>query len=339
MAETRHRLRAPGVAAGAALAVLLGALPAGAQPATSAAAPGAPGNWPSHPIRLVVPFSPGGTADTLGRLVARQLGESLKQPWIVENRAGAGGVVGSEVVAHAPADGYTWVVSGVASHVLAPAVSKVPFDPLRDFTHVALFGGPPIALCVNPSLGVADLKEFVATAKSRQLSYGSPGTGTQGQLIAELFKQAAGFDMTHIPYKGASGAIADLMAGILPATSTTLTTASGQIRSGRIKALAITTRRRLPDYPDVPTFEEMGYPKLVASVWFSLSGPAGVPADIVSRLNAEVRKALDAPEVRNRLRLEGIEANELDAEQFTQFVREEVQRWTPIVKGSSAMND
>src|SRR5579871_664470 len=297
-------------------------------------------DWPNRPVRLIVPFSPGGSADTLGRLVAQKLSESLKQPWIVENRAGAGGLVGSELVMKAPADGYTWVVSGIASHVLAPAVaSRKPFDPLRDFTHVALFGGPPIALCVNPALHVQDLKDFVAAAKAQPLSYGSPGTGTQGQLIAELFKQAAGIDMTHIPYKGASGAIADLMADHIPAASTTLTTASGQIHSGKIKALAITTRRRLPDYPDVPTFAEMGYPQLVAYVWFSLSGPAGVAPEIVNRLNAEVRRALESPEVRARLRLEGVEANDLDAEQFTEFVRSEVARWTPIVKSSGATTD
>jgi tripartite-type tricarboxylate transporter receptor subunit TctC len=295
--------------------------------------------WPSHPFRLVVPFAAGGTADTLGRLVAQKLSDTLGQPFIVENRGGAGGIVGSEIVAKAAPDGYTLLVSGVASHVLAPAVSKVPFDPIKDFTHIALFGGPPIALCVNLDLPAKNLKELVALARTRPLSYGSPGPGTQGQLIAELFRKSAGIDLTHIPYKGASLAITDLIGGQIPASSTTLTTASGQIHAGRIRALAISTRKRLADYPDVPTFYESGYPNLVAYVWFSLSGPAGIPKEIVNRLNLEVRKALGTEALRERLKLEGIEGNDFDADQFKQFVKSELARWTPIVKGSAVAND
>jgi tripartite-type tricarboxylate transporter receptor subunit TctC len=210
---------------------------------------------------------------------------------------------------------------------------------LQDFTHIALFGGPPIALCVNPALQIKDLAGLVALARSKPLSYGSPGTGTQGQLIAELFKQAAGIEIVHVPYKGASPAIADLVADHVQVASTTLTTASAQIHAGKITALAISSRNRLPDYPEVPTFAEMGYPQLVASVWFSLSGPAGMPADVVQRLNAEVRRALEAPEIRTRMRLEGMEPNNLDAAQFTEFVRAELSRWTPVVKGFPAMTD
>jgi tripartite-type tricarboxylate transporter receptor subunit TctC len=298
--------------------------------------------WPAKPVRLVVPFAPGGTADTLGRLTAKKLSEALRESFVVENRPGAGGALGAELVAKAAPDGYTLVVSGVASHVLAPALPRgVPYDPMRDFTHIALFGGPPSVLVVNPEVPARNLKEFVELLKAnpKKYSYGSPGNGTHGQLVAELFKQLADVEMQHVPYKGASGAITDLVAGHIPAASTTLSTASGQIHSGRARALAISTAARLPEYAEVPTFSEEGYKDLVATIWFSLSGPAGLPAPIVEQLNAEVRKALDSPEVRERLRPEGIEPGRLSAAEFTAFVAEELKRWTPVVRASGARND
>src|SRR5215470_5375910 len=243
--------------------------------------------WPEKTVRIVVPFAPGGTADTLGRLVAQKLSETFKESFIVENRGGAGGVVGSELVAKAAPDGYTLVVSGVASHCIAPALSKnFPFDPLKDFTHIALFGGPPGVLVVNPSVPAQNLKQFIAYAKKEggKLAYGSPGNGTQGHLIAEQLKQVAGIEMTHVPYKGASLAVADLIAGHVPVTSTTLTTAATQIKAGKAHALAVSSAKRVPEFPDVPTFAELGFPELTASIWFSLSGPAGLPPEIVTRL-------------------------------------------------------
>jgi tripartite-type tricarboxylate transporter receptor subunit TctC len=292
--------------------------------------------WPSKPVRIIAPFAPGGSADTLGRIVAQKLSESFKENFIVENRPGAGGALGSDLVAKAPPDGYTLVVSGIASHVLAPAVQGTPYDPVRDFTHIALFGGPPAVLAVNPSLKVKDLREFVALAKSKPgaLSYGSPGNGTQGQLVAELFKQRAGIDIQHVPYKGASAAVADLIAGHIPAVSTTLTTAATQMRAGKAIGLAISSEARLADFPNVPTFAEMGYRDIVATVWFSLSGPANLPADIVTRLNQEVNRALQQPDVRERLKPEGIVPTPMEPKAFSAFVAEEVKRWAPIVKAS-----
>jgi tripartite-type tricarboxylate transporter receptor subunit TctC len=298
--------------------------------------------WPAKPVRIVVPFAPGGTADTLGRLVAQRLADSFKENFVIENRGGAGGVIGSELVAKAAPDGYALLVSGVASHCIAPALSKkFPFDPLRDFTHIALFGGPPGVLVVNPSLPVRDLKEFIAHARAEggKLAYGSPGNGTQGHLIAEQLKQVAGFGMTHVPYKGASLAVADLIAGHVPVTSTTLTTAATQIKAGRARALAVSSVKRVPDFPDVPTFAELGYPELTAAIWFSLSGPPGMPAEIVARLNSEVRRILKLPEVRERLRPEGIEPGDLDPQQFAAFVASELKRWGPIVRASGATAD
>ena len=296
--------------------------------------------WPARPVKIVVPFAPGGTADTLGRLMAQKLSEQMKGGFVVENRPGAGGVLGSELVVKAPPDGYTLLVSGVASHVLAALLPQgTPYDPMRDFTHIALFGGPPAVLAVNPDVPAKNLREFVELAKSKPLSYGSPGNGTQGQLVAELFKRLAGIDLQHVPYKGASGAVSDLIAGHIPVVSTTLSTAAGQIRAGRARALAISAASRLPDYADIPTFAESGYADLVATVWFSLSGPANMPPELVNRLNAEVRRALELTEVRERLRHEGIPPNRLDAKEFTAFVGDELRRWGPIVRASGAKND
>ena len=299
-------------------------------------------SWPAKPVRIVAPFAPGGSADTLGRIVAQKLTESLKENFVVENRPGAGGVIGSEAVAKAAPDGYTLLVSGVASHAVAPALPRgTPYDPVKDFTHIALFGGPPAVLVVNPNVPAQNLKEFVGLLKKEpgKYSYGSPGNGTHGQLVAELFKHLAGVDMQHVPYKGASNAMADLIAGHIQVASTTLSTASSQIHGGRARALAISTANRLPEYPNVPTYAEMGYKDLVATIWFSLSGPAGMPTDVVERLNAEVRKALDAPDTRERLRPEGIEPGRLTAAEFSAFVAAEVKRWAPIVKASGAKND
>jgi tripartite-type tricarboxylate transporter receptor subunit TctC len=296
--------------------------------------------WPARPVKIVAPFAPGGSADTLGRIVAKQLSEQLKETFVVENRPGAGGVLGSELVSNAPPDGYTLVVSGIASHVIAPQLPRgTPYDPMKDFTHVALLGGPPAVLAVNPSLPAKTLKEFVELAKKKPMSYGSPGNGTQGQLVAELFKQKAGIDLQHVPYKGASAAVTDLMGGQIESVSTTLSTAAGQIKSGKARALALSSAARLPDYPDVPTFAESGYPDIVATVWFSISGPANLPGDIVQRLNAEIRRAMETSEVRERLRHEGITPNRLDAKEFTAFVADELRRWGPIVRTSGAKND
>lgn len=294
--------------------------------------------WPAKPVRIVVPFAAGGTSDNLGRIAAQKLSETLKQPFVVENRGGAGGSIGSEMVAKAAADGYTLVVSGVASHVVVTALSKVPYDPVKDFTHIALFGGPPSVFAVHPSVPARDLKEFAAIAKASpgKYAYGSPGNGSHGHLVGEVFKQLAGIAMTHIPYKGGGPAVGDLIAGHVPAISTTLSSAATQIRAGKARGLAISSAARLPDHPDIPTFREMGYPELVATIWFGLSGPAGLPQDIVQRLNVEVRRILQVPDVRERLRPEGIEPGDMDPQQYTAFIAAELKRWVPVLRATGA---
>ena len=298
--------------------------------------------WPARPVRVIVPFAPGGTADTLGRIVTAKLSETYGQSFIVENRAGAGGLVGAEFVSKSAPDGYTLGVTGLGPLPIATSIAaKPPYDPLKDFAHIALFGGPPSVLAVHPSLPVKDLRQFIALSKSTRMTinYGTAGGGSTGQLLAELFKLKSGAHMQHIAYKGASGAVVDVIAGHIQAVSTTLTTTSGAMRAGRVRALAISSGARLRDFPEVPTFHEAGYPALVAAVWFSLSAPAATPAEIVTKLNAEVRRILHLAEVRERLRPDGIETNNLDAREFTTFVATEIRRWGPLARASGARHD
>lgn len=290
--------------------------------------------YPSRPVRIVAPFAPGGSADTLGRMVAERLSVRFRQNFVVDNRPGAGGIVGSELVAASAPDGYTLLVSGIASHAIAPAMSKVSFDPVTSFTHIALFGGPPIIAVVHAGVDAKSLSQFVSLSKSmpQGFSYGSPGPGTNGHLVAELFRARSGANLVHVPYKGAALAMIDLVGGHIPACFNTLSTAAPHVKSGRARALAHSAQRRVTSFPDVPTFIESGYKDLVATTWFSLSGPAGIPPAVSRSLNAAVREALAAPELRERLAAEGIEPNDLDPGGFTRFVRTEVARWAPIAK-------
>ena len=300
------------------------------------AMPSAAEDWPSRPVRIVAPFAPGGSADTLGRMVAERLSVRFKQNFVVDNRPGAGGTVGSELVATSAPDGYTLLVSSIASHVIGPAMSKVPFDPVASFTHIALFGGPPIIVVVQPSLEAKNLAQLVTLSKSTSqgISYGSPGPGTNGHLVAELFRAKSGAQLVHIPYKGAALAMMDLAGGHIPSSFNTLSTAAPHVKSGRARALAHSAARRVRAFPDVPTFVESGYKELVATTWFSLSGPAGMPPAISRKLNLAVREALAVPELRERLAADGIEPNDLDPGGFTRFVREEVARWGPVARAA-----
>ena len=297
-------------------------------------------DWPAKPIRIVAPFPAGGSADTLGRMIGIHFSEQFKQSVVIENRAGAGGAIGSELVSKAAPDGYTLVVSGIGSHVIAPAVSKTPYHPLTSFTHIALFGGPPAVLAVHADSPVKSVREFIAASQANEqgFSWGSSGTGTHAHLIGEMFREQSKARMVHVSYKGGSQAMTDLIGKQIPATLTALTSATPHLRAGRIRALATTSRLRLADLPDVPTFIEAGYPQLTAITWFSLSGPPGMPAAVVALLNAEVRRALHSQKSRERLQGEGIEPNDMDAAAFMQFVRAELERWTPLAKAAQTPN-
>jgi tripartite-type tricarboxylate transporter receptor subunit TctC len=296
--------------------------------------------WPAKPVRIIVPYAPGGSADTLGRIAAEQLSEALKQQFVVENKPGAGGVLGSTQVARAAPDGYTLGVSGIATHTIAPAINpNVSYDPIKDFTHVALLGGPPIVFVVHPSVKANTMKEFedvIRGTKGKKLSYGSPGAGTHGHLMAEAWLKKAGLDMEHIAYKGASGAMTDLIGNHIPASSNTLATAAAHIRAGNARALAVTSGKRLNGFPDAPTFAEIGYPDLVGITWFAISGPKGMPKDVVERLNKELVRIMALPQVQERLARDEITTEPMNAEQFAKFVADEAAKWGPIAKASGA---
>lgn len=293
-------------------------------------------DWPMKPVRVIVPHAPGGVTDMLARLVADRLTAALKQSFVVENRAGAGGIVGSDQVSRAAADGYTLVASGMASHVIAPNAGAAPFDPMKSFTHIAMLGGPPLALLVHPSVQVKTVKEFVALTRTRSggVSYGSPGAGTHNHLMGELFRGRTGADMTHVSYKGGGPAAIDLIGGHIPSAFLTLSTAAPHIKSGRVRALAITSAGRLPEYAQVPTFAETGYADLTTTNWSGYSGPAGMPANVVARLNTEVVRSLRAADLQERLQAEGIRPNEMSSSAFTDFFHKEIERWTPVAKAA-----
>jgi tripartite-type tricarboxylate transporter receptor subunit TctC len=328
MPTTRTR---PALSTLAALTLGLALFAAGLAPR-----PGFAADWPTRPVRVIVPFGPGGTADTLGRIAAMKLSQALHQQFIVENKTGAGGLIGADIVAHAAPDGYTLVVSGIASNVIAPVLNPkgTNFDPMKDFTHIVLLGGPPDVLVTTKSLPVKTLKDVIALAQSKPdaLSYGTPGIGTHGHLVCEMLQQEAHFKMTTVPYRGAAAAAADVVGGQVPVGCFTLTTASGQIRAGNLNAIAVTSKRRLPDWPNIPTFVEDGYPNLVAVTWFALSGPAGMKPEVVNLINKTVIEGFKDPDVQKRLRVDAIDPEPLTPAEFTQFVKDETARWAPLAK-------
>jgi tripartite-type tricarboxylate transporter receptor subunit TctC len=302
--------------------------------ASALAWPSTAEEWPARPVRITVPFAAGGTADNLGRVAAEHLSEVFHQQFFVENRGGAGGVPASLAVSRMEPDGYNFVVSGIATHAIAPAINpNSGYDPVGDFTHVAYFGGPPIVFIVPKSLGVKTLQELVAFAKknNEKLTFASPGAGTSGHLVAEYFAGKAGIGVEHVPYRGAAPGVMDVMAGHLRFGSMTWTTASGQISAGTVVPLAVTSAQRLKDFPTIPTFREQGY-DLVSTTWFSLSAPAGLPKDITNAVNREVVKAFAKPEVQERLRTEQILTEPMTPEQFGKFVADEYARWKPVAQ-------
>ena len=295
-------------------------------------------NWPTKPVKIIAPFAPGGTADTLGRIIADQLSTAFKQQFFVENRGGAGGFVGAQAGAAADPDGYTLVISSIASNVISPAYhGNAGYDGLRDFSHIAYLGGPPVVLIVHPSMGVKTYKEFVALARASKepISYISPGAGSHAYLMGEYLARQEKFQVSHIPYKGASPALTDLVAGHVKLGIMTFSSAAEQVRAGKVQALAITSEKRVPILPDVPTFREVGQ-NLVAATWFALSGPAKLPNDIVQQVSRETLKAMQLPDVQKRLEMDAIETRLFSPEEFTKFIEAETALWAPLAKEIAA---
>jgi tripartite-type tricarboxylate transporter receptor subunit TctC len=299
-----------------------------------AVAGAAAADWPSKPVRIVVPFAAGGAADTLGRLYADALSAAFGRQFYVENRIGGGGLIGAEAVARAEPDGLTLMVSGIPTHVLGPAMNRnVGFDPMRDFTHIAYFGGTPNALVVHPSLGVSAYRDFLALARGADgVEYVSAGFGTMGNWIAEYLAAKEAAKLVHVAYKGGAQAMVDLLAGHVKVGMLTWSSVAEHIRAGRLRALAVTSAQRLPHAPEMPTLRELGH-DFVATAWYSLSGPAGLSPDIVERLNREIVRAADRPQVRRQIEQDAIEAKPMSPAEVRSFMQSEIERWTPMIAG------
>ena len=290
--------------------------------------------YPSRPIKIIAPVQPGGGVDLVARTVADRLSPVLGQPIVVENQSGGGGIVGSMAAARALPDGYTLMVGYVGTHGTNPAVRKLPYDALKDFTAIAMVGGTPNVLVVPSALPVTDLAEFVRYVKAHpgKLSYGSSGPGTLTHLGMEQFKLAADLDLVHVPYRGIAPAFVDILGGQTQAMLPGLAAALPHIKAGKVRALAVTGRKRHPLLPDVPTFEELGYKGFDGVQWYGIVGPANLPPPIVKRLNEEINRLLETPDLRERLSSEALEPMPMSPEQFTQYIREDIVRWTQLAK-------
>ena len=293
--------------------------------------------FPSKPIRYIVPVAAGGGNDMIARVVTQRWGELLGQPFVVDNQSGGGGVVASQLTARAAPDGYTLMQGYVATHGTTPATRKVPYDAIKDFTPIGMIGGTPNVLVVNSALPVKTLAEFIDYVKKNpgRLSYGSAGQGSLTHLTMELFKQQIGAFMLHIPYRGIAPAFTDLLGGQTQAMFPGLAAALPHLRSGRVRALAVTGQRRSDQLKDVPTLEESGFKGFDAIQWYGSVGPAGIPADVVRHLNEVQVAVLKDPDLRERLSVEAVEPMPMTPEQFGQYIRADIQRWTALAKAKN----
>jgi tripartite-type tricarboxylate transporter receptor subunit TctC len=297
--------------------------------------------FPSKPIRFVVPF-PGGFSDVLARLLGARLSESLGRPVVVENRAGGSGQIGAQEVLRAPADGHTLFMGHIGTHAINPHIfDKLAYDPERDFMPVTLLVTVPNLLVVHPSVPARTVQELVAYARKNpgKLSYASPGNGTSGHLAAELFKARAGVDIVHVPYKGAAPALLDVMAGQVQLLFDTFAASLPQARAGKVRALAVTSLKRQAAAPEIPTMDESGFAGWDTGPWFGVMVRAGTPEPVVSRLNAEFVKALQAPEVREKLVAQGAVPVGGTAEEFAAYIRAESARWGAVVQAAGIKAD
>jgi len=298
--------------------------------------------WPSKPIKWVVPFAPGGTTDILARTIGEKLSVTLGQPIIVDNKPGAGGGVGADQVAKSPADGYTIMGGTISTHAInASLYSNLPYDPVRDFAPITLIVRVPNMLVVNPELPAKDVRELIALLKASpgKYSFASSGNGTSQHLSGELFKTMTGVEMQHIPYRGSPPALADVVGGQVAMTFDNITTAWPLVKGGKLRALAVTTAKRSPIAPDVPTLAESGLPGYEIGSWQGVFAPAGVSTEIVKRLNTEIVRIINAPDVRQKLVDMGAEPAPNTPEEFAAMVKAEVAKWADVVRKSGAKVD
>ena len=292
--------------------------------------------YPQRTVKMVVPFPAGGPTDILARVLAQKLAERWGQPVIVDNKPGAGGAIGSDLVAKAAPDGYTLLMATSSTHSIGPALQKLPYDPVRDFAPVGQVSNATNVLLVSPKLGVTSVKELIALAKSKpgQLNFASSGVGTIPHLTAEKFNLMAGVDLQHVPYKGTGLSIPDLANGQVAVLFDSIVTALNYVKTGNVRALAISSPKRTPLAPDLPTMAEAGLPGFESETWFGLFAPAGTPKDIIARISADTASALKAPDVRERFAAAGAEPVGSTPEQFAERTRADTARWAEVIKAA-----
>ena len=290
--------------------------------------------YPNKPIKLIVPFAPGGFTDVVARILGQKLSISLGQPFVIENKAGAGSTIGTDFVAKAAPDGYTLVMVST-THVISPAIyAKLPYDPIKSFTPVSKLVDSAYVLMVNPKVPVNSVADYIALAKAQpdKIHYASSGNGSSQHLMGGMFAAMTGTKLIHVPYKGSSGAASDLVAGVVESSFAGVPNAMAQVPAGRLKALAVTTAKRIPQLPDVPTMQEAGVPGYEASVWLGLLAPAGTPKEIVARLNAEIAKVMSAPDTKKELYAAGVESDISSPEALASLMSREMERWGKVIK-------
>jgi tripartite-type tricarboxylate transporter receptor subunit TctC len=291
-------------------------------------------SYPTKPIRLISPFAPGGGASLVARIIGQELTEAWGQSVVVDNRGGAGGSIGTELTARAAPDGYTLVMATASTIVIRPLMDKVPYDPIKDFTPIAFTTTVPLVLVVHPSVAARSVKELIALARQREsrLNFASSGEGTISHLAGELFKDSAGINMAHVPYKGGGQAIIDLMAGHVQTGFINILEALPQVKADRLRALAVTSARRSPAMPDVPTVAEAGIPGYEVIQWSGVLGPAGMPKPIVAKINGELERILGGSKVRDRLAGDGAQPGGGPPERFGAFIKTEIDKWSKVIK-------
>jgi tripartite-type tricarboxylate transporter receptor subunit TctC len=291
-------------------------------------------DWPARPVKIVVAFAPGGSADQFGRLMAAELSAAFRQQFFVENRAGNSGAIGSAQVARADADGYTLLIGGSGPHLTGPAINpNIGYDPLKDFTHIAMIGADSYAWAANPALGVKSIAELVALAKTRKenpITSSSPGPGSLGHLLIEQFKRKASIDIQHVP--APNSGVTDVLGNHISLTLTAMLTVGEQVKAGKLLALAVTSTERNPVFKGIPTFAEQGYPDVRGDTWFWLCGPRGLPADVVGKLNEATRRIVKSPKVREHFERLALLSKDLDAAAVPKFIAEEYAFWAPLAK-------
>jgi tripartite-type tricarboxylate transporter receptor subunit TctC len=294
-------------------------------------------SWPAKPVRLVVTFPPGGTSDIVARLVGERVGSRLGQPFVVDNRPGVAGILGTDIVAKSAPDGYTLLLTSTAPIAFAPSTPKpLPYDPVKDLQHVAVLGTIPLAFIVKPNSPAKSVKELVAMAKEKPgaLNFSSSGNATPSHFMLERFKLSAGVNIVHVPYKGSAPALNDIMGNRIDGTIDSMPALLTQIRAGKVKPLAVSGRSRAPQLPDVPTLAEAGFPDLVVNTWFGIAAPGGTPAEIVQRLNQELLATVALPEVTQRFDELSFAPAPMTPAETQKFMQAEIERWAPVVRAA-----